>query len=1114
MNTGPPVNEFRLLGSLEVLVEGRSLSLGGARQRAVLAILLLHRGEVVSADRIADELWGEKPPETATKTVQVYVSRLRKELGEGVLVTRGGGYALDVDADQVDADRFERLAAEGREALERGDHRGAAETLSEALGLWRGPPLADFAYEPFAHNEIARLEELRLDVLENRVETDLALGRHAALVSELETLVAEHPTRERLRGQLMLALYRAGRQAEALESYRDARRALDEELGLEPGPELQQLEQSILNQDPALEAPRREGPLTALRQRRRGGILLAFGGGLLLAAAVAAILAGGEDSKLAEPNSLAVIDPESNQVVDTVPTGIDPAVVSADADHVWVANRGDDTVTQVDPETKAVLGTSPAHTGGAGGMAAGAGGVWIGDSRGERLVRLDPAYPSTWRSIELGRSRGYFTTVNPVAVGHGAIWVRAANGEIARVDPRRRRVADTVPVGNSPVSIATGAGGVWVADAIDNSVIRIDPAGANAVTSPTPVGQGPSAIAVGEGAVWVANTQDDTVSRIDPRSAAVTQTIAVGARPTGIVAAGGAVWVANSLGGTVSRIDPEANLVEATIEVGEAPQSLTVAHDLVWVTVPPSAEAPDAPSLGRGEDVARVFLAGVPSYGSGGVEVAFATCALLYSYPDRPFPAGSSLVPEVAAGEPLISDDGRTYRFRIRPGFRFSPPSGQPVTAAAYERSIERALAPKVGGYSGLGDIVGADDYIAGRARTLEGVDARNRTLVIRLKRPVPDLPARLSSQSFCAVPPGTPRGELLVAPISSAGPYYIYSYVPERSLVLRRNPNYGGDRRQGLEEIRVDYGIPVERGVEEVEEGRADYVALQPGEGALPASTEVADRLERSYGPDSEAAQAGRQQLFTQRLPSVESYVFNTDRGPFADPRLRRAVNYAINRPEMSDDTGAGFSGQPTDQYIPPVIPGFKDAAIYPLDGPDVATARRLAGDGRHHAVLYTCKRPGCVRNDRILQSNLDAIGIDLEVRELSTEPFFRSVLGSDEQWDLARWGWTVDNADPFDYINTLYGPDRPPDETPSDFRDPGLWRRMAAAARLTGEERLRAYARLDRDLARRAAPAVPYASGIVTHFLSARMGCQVLHPLYGLDLAALCVRDDVEDE
>ena len=269
---------------------------------------------------------------------------------------------------------------------------GAAEHLRGALELCRGPPLADFAYEPFAQNEIARLDELHLVVVENRVEADLALGRHEALVGELEALVAEHPTRERLRGQLMLALYRSGRQSEALESYQDARRTLDAELGLEPGPELRELEQEILNQDQAIAAPPRGGPAASSR-RRRGGVLVAFGGGLLLAAALAAIVAGGDEAKLAEANSLAVIDPASNSVVDTVPTGIGPADVSADADHVWVANRGDNSVTEVDPETKAVVGTTSAHIS-VGGMAAGAGGVWIADSQREKLVRLDPAFPS------------------------------------------------------------------------------------------------------------------------------------------------------------------------------------------------------------------------------------------------------------------------------------------------------------------------------------------------------------------------------------------------------------------------------------------------------------------------------------------------------------------------------------------------------------------------------------------------------------------------------------------------------------------------------------------------------------------------------------------------
>jgi DNA-binding SARP family transcriptional activator len=241
--------EFRLLGPLEVVERDSALAVGGGKQRALLAVLLLRANEVVSTDRLLDDLWGSSPPATAAKSIQLYVSRLRKEIGEGRLVTRPPGYVLRVERSELDVARFEQLVGEARVA----DPERAARKLREALGLWRGWPLADLAYEPFAQAEIARLEELRLDALELRVEADLAAGRHTQLVGELEALVAEHPLRERLWMQLMLALYRSSRQAEALEAYRGARRVLNEELGLDPGAELKQLEQAILEQDPALD---------------------------------------------------------------------------------------------------------------------------------------------------------------------------------------------------------------------------------------------------------------------------------------------------------------------------------------------------------------------------------------------------------------------------------------------------------------------------------------------------------------------------------------------------------------------------------------------------------------------------------------------------------------------------------------------------------------------------------------------------------------------------------------------------------------------------------------------------------------------------------------------
>src|SRR5438132_5290505 len=218
--------DYRILGSVEVREGSRSLPLGGGKQRAVLALLLLDVNRVVSTDRLIEDLWPQRPPGKPQTAVQGYVSELRKLLEPSgapfqVVVTEGSGYMLRLEPEQLDVLRFERLLAEGREDLVEGRSESAAERLREALSLWRGPALAEFTYEAWAQGTIARLEELRLAGLEERIEADLALGRHGELVGELEALIEEHPLRERLRGQLMLALYRAGRQAEALEAYKD-----------------------------------------------------------------------------------------------------------------------------------------------------------------------------------------------------------------------------------------------------------------------------------------------------------------------------------------------------------------------------------------------------------------------------------------------------------------------------------------------------------------------------------------------------------------------------------------------------------------------------------------------------------------------------------------------------------------------------------------------------------------------------------------------------------------------------------------------------------------------------------------------------------------------------
>lgn len=283
--------EFRLLGPVEVVADGRPSSLPAAKPRALLAALLLSSNRVVSVDRLIEDLWGDEPPETATKALQGYVSQLRKVLGADRLLTKPPGYSIRVEEGELDLERFERLAREGRELLAGGDSKAAAKRLAEALELWRGAPLAEFS-EPFARNAGARLEDSRLATLEERIEADLALGRHARLISELEELVAREPLKERPRAQLMLALYRSGRQADALELYRRTRETLSGELGIEPSLELQELERRMLQHDPTLErarTPAREvgdGGPTRLARRPQVLVLAA-----LVLAVVAAVIA-------------------------------------------------------------------------------------------------------------------------------------------------------------------------------------------------------------------------------------------------------------------------------------------------------------------------------------------------------------------------------------------------------------------------------------------------------------------------------------------------------------------------------------------------------------------------------------------------------------------------------------------------------------------------------------------------------------------------------------------------------------------------------------------------------------------------------------------------------
>jgi DNA-binding SARP family transcriptional activator len=558
--------EFRILGPLEVLEGGRPVALGGSKQRALLAILLLHAPDVVSRDRLIDELWGASPPDTAPNALQVYVSQLRKILGRETIVTRARGYSMQVAGGELDLDRFERLVGDARAQ----DPAEAAETLREALALWRGTPLAEFDSVAFASSERARLAEQRLTALEQRIEADLTLGRHAAVVPELEGLVREHPLRERLRGQLMRALYRCGRQADALEVYRSLRRLLDEELGLEPDDALQRLEKAILNHDPSLEAPDAPGESR-----------------LPPAHSVAESQTHARRSRTSvpgqvpvPPDSVAVIDPERARVVGHVLVGRRPVAVAGGHGSVWVANADDGTVSRIDPDRREVIRTigigAPAID-----LSVGPDAVWVANGSEGTVSRIDPNADAVVETIDLrGSSELAWNPTYAVDAESEAVWIAAGPHHVVRIDPATNEPVAIIDVGYVPVGVAFGEEALWVAT-IAERALRVEPH-TNAATVEVPIGY-PVALTAGHKAVWVSDSQG-RVWRINPETAAVTQTIPVGRGLMGLCATDAAVWAAINAEGAVVRIDPENAEVEGRVAVGHSPTDVALWEGAVWVS--------------------------------------------------------------------------------------------------------------------------------------------------------------------------------------------------------------------------------------------------------------------------------------------------------------------------------------------------------------------------------------------------------------------------------------------------------------------------------------------------------------------------------------------------
>ena len=455
----------------------------------------------------------------------------------------------------------------------------------------------------------------------------------------------------------------------------------------------------------------------------------------------------------------------------------------------------------------------------------------------------------------------------------------------------------------------------------------------------------------------------------------------------------------------------------------------------------------------------------------GLIQLLRPACGSLIGYPDKRLPAGLVLGPELARADPVVSGDGRTYTFTIRKNARFS--TGAPVLARDFVHALERVLDPKLSsGYAtDFSDIVGARRLLAGKATSIAGALASGRRLVFKLTTPVADFPARTTE--LCAVPgnlPDDPEGAK--APLASAGPYFVASFVPGERLVLERNTFYVGSRMHHVDRIEADLAADPATLVDDVASGKFDYAPSGPWFGGH--ERELISR----YG-------VNKSQLFVLASPETHMFVLNTSRPLFRNnPDLRGTVNYAIDRRALIGTEINPFVETPTDQYLPPTMPGYQNAHIYPLKGPDLRRARALAkGHTRSgKAVLYTCSEVFCVGPAQIVQQNLKKIGISVRIRTFPTAVQFEKMATRGEPFDIGRIWLGAGYSDPAQFVSIFdgryVGGHFPATVNFSRFDSPMYNALLDRAGKLKGPARYRAYGDLDVQLARDAAPAIPYAN------------------------------------
>jgi peptide/nickel transport system substrate-binding protein len=832
-----------------------------------------------------------------------------------------------------------------------------------------------------------------------------------------------------------------------------------------------------------------------------------------LAAAVVIVTSsgGGASASVVAPDSVGALSPPAGSIVADAPLGFTPTSLAAGAGSVW-ATTSDNTVSRIDPSSRAVVQTIPVGSNPSA-VAVGAGAVWVANNLSGTVSRIDPAAGRVVQTIPVGNAPA------GIAVGYGSVWVtNGGDDTVSRIDSTSGVAVRTIQLGVGATGVVAALGGVWVTDEAAGRVLRIDPE-TDDVTQAITVGTGPTAIASADGAIWVANSLDGTVSRIDPATNTVVATIAAGDGPDAIADDAGGVWVSNEFTGTLSRIDTSTDTVTRTVRLGNRPLAAAISNGLLWV----GAQAPVTAHRGG----TLVLLTHAPY---GGVNPNDPTASLasgltwfmtsdgLTNFKQVGGSGGVQVVPDLAVSLPTPTDGGTTYTFQLRTGIRYS--NGQPLRPADFLRAFERLAAVNPGYISvEYGGIVGAAACVAHPSHCdfSRGIvpDAATNSVTIHLVAPDPEFLEKLALQGADAVPVGTPLRDPGTRPLPGTGPYEIVK-VTRTEVRLARNPYFREWSRAAHpdgfpDEIVWRIGGSVQADVTAVERGTADYTLDPPPPGRL---QEVATRFAN--------------QLNVNPNPVVDTLALNTRVAPFTDVRVRRALNYAVDRARVARLIGA--DSVPSCQMLPPYIPGYRRYCPYTVDpnaagiwhGPDLAKARALtAASGSRGAKITVWSQP-----NPIFVPDYDPVGRYLVslLRSLGYQAKLKSVSAGDKAYNP---------LDPRQRVQAFLGVDYPlypsasefigpqwvgcesfkPDSAntnPSELCDPQVdaTAHAALAAEAAGSpDATSLWAKADRQLTDEAAY-VSLVTPSTTDFVSRRVGNYQYNPVQGVLLDQLWVR------